>query len=107
MTMSKNIAEMIAEYVREAGGRTFYVGGFVRDKLLGTDNKDVDIEVHGIEPQALFNILERIGEPLTFGKSFGVFALKGEDIDIAIPRRERATGCAGEIIEVWIWRCTE
>ena len=90
--MKNSLAERIAEYVREAGGRTFYVGGFVRDKLLGTDNKDVDIEVHGIEPQALFNILEMIGEPLTFGKSFGVFALKGEDIDIAMPRRERATG---------------
>ncbi|MBR3200419.1 MAG: tRNA nucleotidyltransferase [Mogibacterium sp.] len=90
--MKNSLAERIAEYVREAGGRTFYVGGFVRDKLLGIDNKDVDIEVHGIEPQALFNILEMIGEPLTFGKSFGVFALKGEDIDIAMPRRERATG---------------
>ena len=90
--MSKNIAERIAEYVREAGGRTFYVGGFVRDRLLGIVNKDLDIEVHGIEPDALLEILKNVGEPLTYGKSFGVFALKGEDIDIAMPRRERATG---------------
>ena len=90
--MSKKIAERIAEYVREAGGRTFYVGGFVRDRLLGIENKDVDIEVHGIEPDALPDILKKVGEPLTYGKSFGVFALKGEDIDIAMPRRERATG---------------
>ncbi|MBQ6371613.1 MAG: HD domain-containing protein, partial [Oscillospiraceae bacterium] len=27
-----------------------------------------------------------------YGKSFGVFALRGEDIDIAMPRRERAVG---------------
>ena len=90
--MSKSIAEKIAEYVREAGGRAYYVGGFVRDRLLGIDNKDVDIEVHGIQPDELYGILENIGEPLTYGKSFGVFALKGENIDIAMPRRERATG---------------
>ena len=92
MKMSKSIAERLAEYVREAGGRAFYVGGFVRDRLLGIDNKDVDVEVHGIEPDLLFEILRRLGEPQTYGRSFGVFALKGEDIDIAMPRRERATG---------------
>ena len=84
MLMGNSIAEQIAEYVREAGGRTFYVGGFVRDRLLGIENKDVDIEVHGIEPGALFELLKKAGEPLTYGKSFGVFALKGEDIDIAM-----------------------
>jgi tRNA nucleotidyltransferase (CCA-adding enzyme) len=68
--MSRNIAEQIAEYVREAGGRAFYVGGYVRDRLLGTENKDVDIEVHGIEPDALFELLKNPGEPLTYGKSF-------------------------------------
>ena len=90
--MNNIVAERIAEYVREAGGRTFYVGGFVRDRLLGIDNKDVDIEVHGVQPDVLYGILEKIGEPLSYGKSFGVFALRGEDIDIAMPRRERATG---------------
>ena len=90
--MSRKTAERIAEYVHEAGGRAFYVGGFVRDRLLGIDNKDVDIEVHGITPEVLYGILEKTGEPLSYGKSFGVYALKGEDLDIAMPRRERATG---------------
>lgn len=97
---NSSIAERIAEYVKEAGGRAFYVGGFVRDRLLGIENKDVDIEVHGIEPDALYEILWRLGEPLSFGKSFGVFALKGEDIDIAMPRRERATGSGHRDFEV-------
>ena len=87
-----SIAERIAKEVNNAGGRTFYVGGFVRDKLLGIDNKDVDIEVHGIEPDALYHILEKVGDPITFGKSFGVFALRKENLDIAMPRREHATG---------------
>ena len=105
--MSRTTADKIAEYVKESGGRVFYVGGFVRDRLLSIDNKDVDIEVHGIEPDALFEILKKVGEPLTYGKSLGVFALKGEDIDIAMPRRERATGCSVSIIRMWISRCME
>lgn len=39
------IARRVAEAVREASGRTFYVGGYVRDRLLGRENKDIDIEV--------------------------------------------------------------
>lgn len=96
----KNIAERISEYVRDAGGGTFYVGGFVRDRLLGLENKDVDIEVHGIEPDRLFSILQEIGEPITFGKSFGVYSLRGETIDIAMPRRERAIGKGHKDFEV-------
>ncbi|MBQ6623922.1 MAG: tRNA nucleotidyltransferase [Mogibacterium sp.] len=96
----KNIAERIAEYVKDAGGGTFYVGGFVRDRLLGLENKDVDIEVHGIEPDRLFSILQEIGEPITFGKSFGVYSLRGETIDIAMPRRERAIGKGHKDFEV-------
>jgi len=93
-------AEKIAIAVNDAGGKTFYVGGFVRDELLGIENRDVDIEVHGIEPDALYEILKTIGEPLTFGRSFGVFALRGEDIDIAMPRRERATGAGHRDFEI-------
>ena len=100
MKRNSGIAERIAEYVKEAGGRAFYVGGFVRDRMLGIENKDVDIEVHGLEPDALYEILGRLGEPLSFGKSFGVFAIKGEDIDIAMPRRERATGSGHRDFEV-------
>lgn len=96
----KDSVKEIANRVSDAGGRTFYVGGFVRDRLLGIDSKDVDIEVHGIEPDILFDILEEIGEPITFGKSFGVYALRGETIDIAMPRRERATGRGHRDFEV-------
>lgn len=95
-----SIAEKIAIAVDKAGGKTFYVGGFVRDKLLGIENKDVDIEVHWIEPETLYHILETVGEPLTFGKSFGVFALRGEEIDIAMPRRERAVGAGHRDFEI-------
>jgi tRNA nucleotidyltransferase (CCA-adding enzyme) len=48
----QKMAGEIARLVAEKGGRTFYVGGFVRDALLHRENKDVDMEVHGISPAA-------------------------------------------------------
>ena len=90
--MKDAIEKRIAELVKKAGGRTFYVGGYVRDRLLGIENKDVDIEVHGIEPDKLYEILKKLGTPLEYGNSFGVYSLKGYDIDIAMPRKERAIG---------------
>ncbi|MGN0467000.1 MAG: CCA tRNA nucleotidyltransferase [Lachnospiraceae bacterium] len=94
MTENKNLqmAKHIATLVSEAGGRTFYVGGYVRDKILGKENKDIDIEVHGITPKNLEKILDQVGERLEMGASFGVFGLRGYDLDIAMPRKEEATG---------------
>ena len=60
-------AQIIAQEVKAIGGRAFYVGGFVRDKLMGVSNKDIDIEVHGVTPIDLENILDRIGEKITVG----------------------------------------
>jgi len=83
---------MIAEKVAMEGGRAFYVGGLVRDHILGWENKDVDIEIHGITPEKLTGILESFGSVTKTGLSFGVFGLKGYEIDIAMPRKERAVG---------------
>lgn len=96
------IARIIAEKVRENGGRAFFVGGFVRDKLLGTDSKDIDIEVHGLAPETLYEILKEVGEPLSYGSSFGIFSLKGLNVDIAMPRKERATGNGHRDFEVCV-----
>lgn len=85
-------AKEIAEKVSLAGGRAYFVGGFVRDRLLGTQNKDIDIEVHSVEAGVLREILSSTGETLEMGESFGIFSLKGFDIDIAMPRSETATG---------------
>ncbi len=91
---NKNIgmARQVAQGVARAGGRTYYVGGFVRDGLLGRDNKDVDIEVHGVTVQTLEAILDGLGERLELGASFGVMSLRHYELDIAMPRSEKATG---------------
>ena len=92
----------IADKVREAGGRTFFVGGFVRDRILWKKNdpEDIDIEVHGILPQQLRDILAGAGEPLIMGQSFGIYSLRGSNIDIAMPRRERRSGPGHRDFEV-------
>ena len=96
------MARKIARKVAEAGGRTFYVGGLVRDRVLGRENKDVDIEIHGITPEKLNEILESLGEVTKMGMSFGVFGLKKYDIDIAMPRKEKAIGRGHKDFEIYV-----
>lgn len=82
------MAQKIAYCAAQAGGRVYYVGGLVRDKLLGKENKDVDIEVHGIPAQTLEAILDSLGERTEMGSSFGIYGLKHCELDIAMPRKE-------------------
>ena len=86
------MAEKIAACVADKGGRTFLVGGYVRDLLMGKHSKDIDIEIHGVQPKELENILDGLGSRTEMGASFGVYGLRGYDIDIAMPRQEEATG---------------
>lgn len=100
--MIKDIEIKIANKVKENGGKTYYVGGYVRDLLLGKENKDIDIEVHGIEPNKLLEILSEFGKPLSYGKSFGIYSLEGTNIDIAMPRIERNIGSGHKDFEVYV-----
>ena len=86
------LAEQLARRVRQAGGRAMFVGGCVRDGLLGIPCKDIDIEVYGVAPQALKALLGELGEVIEKGASFGVYGLAHSSIDVAMPRRERRTG---------------
>lgn len=83
MAMARKIAGLVAE----KNGRVYYVGGFVRDTLLHRESKDIDIEVHGIRPSQLEEILDGLGQRLTMGESFGVYGLRGCSLDIAMPRK--------------------
>ena len=95
-----DMARRIATAVADAGGRTYYVGGYVRDLLLGLENKDIDIEVHGVTVPSLAAILDGLGERTAMGASFGVMGLRHYDIDIAMPRSEKATGRGHRDFEV-------
>ena len=84
------MARRIAEAVAAAGGRAYFVGGLVRDRILGRENKDVDLEIHGITPEKLVQVLEPLGQVMKNGSSFGIFGLRSYEIDIAMPRKENA-----------------
>lgn len=86
------LAKRIAADVAERGGRVYYVGGYVRDELLDRKSKDIDVEVYGITPGKLREVLARHGEVLDKGASFGVLGLRHSDLDIAMPRLERRVG---------------
>ncbi len=78
------LSEKIAERVSLIGGRAYYVGGYVRDKLMGKNSSDIDIEVHGISLEQFNKILFELGNPINFGKSFEVISLEHYNIDISI-----------------------
>jgi tRNA nucleotidyltransferase (CCA-adding enzyme) len=92
--MSFQIPEKIlrlAHAVREAGGRALLVGGCVRDHLMRVQPKDWDVEVYGIEPARLRELLDEFGHVNVTGEAFTVYKI-GNDLDVSLPRRERKMG---------------
>jgi tRNA nucleotidyltransferase (CCA-adding enzyme) len=82
----------VAQRVAAAGGRAVLVGGFVRDRLLGIESKDYDVEIFGLSPQALTDLLADFGELVHVGRAFGVVRIKGIDADFSLPRRDSKSG---------------
>lgn len=97
----------LCEAVRIAGGRAMLVGGWVRDRLLGKESKDFDIEVYGLEPSSLRGLLEKFGQVNAVGEHFSVYKLvpsiretegsekqfeERVEIDVSLPRRESKSG---------------
>jgi tRNA nucleotidyltransferase (CCA-adding enzyme) len=83
-------AKRLATHVRGHGGRALCVGGFVRDRLLGRNSKDLDVEVFGIPQDRLLPLLQSLGRVEPVGQAFPVY--KFGTIDVALPRRESKTG---------------
>ena len=96
----------VVKKIDQAGGKSFLVGGAVRDLFLNLPIKDIDIEVHGLTLDKLSGILKResakvaesvvapkadmegVGWVDLVGKSFGVLKIHGLDIDWSIPRKD-------------------
>jgi tRNA nucleotidyltransferase (CCA-adding enzyme) len=88
--MSLDTALAIARAVAAEGGRALFVGGWVRDRLLGRPSKDVDLEVYGVPADRLRPLLERFGPVNAVGESFTVYKVAG--IDVSLPRRDSKVG---------------
>ena len=81
----------LAKIVGEAGGRALLVGGCVRDRIMQVEPKDWDVEIYGVEPERLRQILDGFGKVDAVGEAFTVYKI-GRDLDVSLPRRERKTG---------------
>jgi len=82
-----------ALYYSKQGVQLYFVGGCVRDRILGKVSKDIDILVYGSTLDEIALVLEPFGKVDLVGKSFGVikFTTKGVTYDIAVPRIEIKT----------------
>ncbi len=65
----------ILDALSQNGGTPVIVGGWVRDQLLGTPSKDIDIEVFGISADVVELALRSIPDASVklVGESFGVY----------------------------------
>ncbi len=87
-----NAVLALGEDVRRAGGRVHVVGGGVRDALLGRPVVDFDLEVFGLQGADLRRVVEQRFVVDEVGESFGVLKVRGLEVDLALPRRERKAG---------------
>ncbi|MBX3301303.1 MAG: CCA tRNA nucleotidyltransferase [Nitrospira sp.] len=90
----------IEQTVRRQGGRTWLVGGCVRDLVLGRQPRDLDIEVTGLPPGQVHALLSEHFSVQFVGKAFAVFKLQGLPIDISIPSRmliDESTSISGPV----------
>lgn len=84
----------ILQAIQNAGGMPLFVGGCVRDELMGIDSKDIDVEVYNLHAEQLVSILRQFGKVSEVGVSFGVIKLTTDtdDYDFSLPRRENKIG---------------
>ena len=86
-----NYLQKIFDKLDKNGVKPILVGGYVRDKFLNLDSKDIDIELYGLSSyESLEEILEEFGNLNTVGKCFGVckLSIKDLDLDFSLPRSD-------------------
>ena len=84
----------VREACASAGGRALLVGGSVRDAVLGHVSKDFDMEVYGLEPEKVEEIVAQFGEVNAVGRAFGILKISknGVDVDVSLPRVDSKIG---------------
>lgn len=88
-----DFAKTLFDDLLEHGATIYFVGGIVRDTLLGRDNKDLDVEVYHLPYDLLVERLSHFGHVRTFGASFAVVHLDElPGYEFALPRRETKIG---------------
>jgi len=76
----------LARRVAGAGGRIVVVGGWVRDALRGRASHDVDLEVFGLDEDAIDPLLTGLSFSPRVGRQVPVWRRLRDGIDLAYPR---------------------
>ena len=87
--------KLIANKIKEAGGRLYLVGGAVRDELLGRTTHDEDYCVTGLSDE---KFQELFSEAHIRGKAFSVFDIQGKEF--ALARTESKSGKGHKEFEI-------
>ncbi len=82
----------IINTIEQYDGKCYYVGGYVRDKLLGIDSEDIDIEVYNINFNDLIKALSSHGELEIYDKFYIAKIKAYPQFEFALPRMEVKTG---------------
>ena len=76
----------LARVVSDEGGRLLVVGGWLRDQLRGAPSKDLDVEIFGLRPDRISQLLEGFESIGRVGRQFPVWQLRHQALDIGYPR---------------------
>ncbi len=83
--------------VKKMNGIAYIVGGYVRDKLLGIINKDIDIEVFGLSEEALEQILKKYGNFKKVG-AFEIYLLNNS-VEISLNNKIWSESTNEEVLQ--------
>jgi poly(A) polymerase len=82
----------LGERIASAGGELFIVGGWVRDRLLGKDSKDIDLATN-LAAEKVKEVVSGLGSIYDLGERFGTVGVMvgGYNLEITTYRREEYT----------------
>jgi len=95
--MNEEKALKIVWELRKNGYQAFFVGGWVRDMLLGKKTSDVDICTNAT-PDRVYQIFRGTAKVELVGKSFGVALVGG--VEVATFRKDKYFGLSDKNVEV-------
>ncbi|MFV0425396.1 MAG: hypothetical protein ACK5K7_07580 [Bacilli bacterium] len=78
--------------IENVGGKCYFVGGSVRDKLLKAEIYDYDIEIYNIDFKSLIEVLHKFGELIVNYEFYTVKIKKIQNYEFSLPRLEETTG---------------
>ncbi|RQD69187.1 MAG: CCA tRNA nucleotidyltransferase [Tindallia sp. MSAO_Bac2] len=77
-------AKELVRKIHESGGQPYWVGGCVRDSLMGCPSKDYDLVVFEMTAEELESVLSDLGAWKQYGKTQPVWVLSGVAVEISL-----------------------